>query len=381
MKIPLCVPNTDERELRAIKKVLKSGWLTGGPKNIEFEERFAEYIGVKRAVTLNSCTSALQLALEVLSIKGEVILPSFTFVASANATVKAEATPIFADISYDTCNISPQDIIRKITPKTEAIMVVHFAGQSCQMDGIMEIARKHNLKVIEDSAETLGGMYKKRKTGSFGVGCFSFFPTKNITTGEGGMLTTNDDEIADRVKALAGHGIFKGTYKREKEERSWFREASEAGYNYRMSNLLAAIGVEQLKKLDSMNMRRRENAAYLDKKLKFDEIDLPIELRGCKHVYQMYTIKLKNINRSKFIMGLREKGIIASVHFTPPVHLQDYYARTYKYKKGDLPITECVADTIVTLPMYPQLTRKELDYMVDSIAKVLNNIKRRRKCH
>lgn len=381
MKISLCLPNTDRKELKAIEKVLKSGWLTDGPKNTEFEKRFAEYIGVKRAVTLNSGTSALQLALEASSVKGEVILPGFTFVASANAIVNAGAIPVFADIDYNTCNIDPQDIIRKITPRTEAIMAVHFAGQSCKMDKIMEIARRHNLKVIEDSAETIGGTYKKRKTGSFGLGCFSFFPTKNITTGEGGMLTTNDNKIADEVKALAGHGIFKGTYKRQRENKPWFREAGEPGYNYRMSSLLAAMGVEQLKKLDFMNRRRRENAAYLNKRLKFDEIDLPVELKDCKHVYQMYTIKLDGINRSKFITGLRRRGVMASVHFIPPVHLQGYYARTYKYKRGDLPVTDRVAETIVTLPMYPQLTKRKLDYMIDSISKVLYNAKRGRRCH
>jgi perosamine synthetase len=379
MRIPLCIPDIDKKELKAIETVLKSGWLTDGPKNMEFEEKFAEYIGVKRAVTLNSGTSALQLALESLSIKGEVILPGFTFTASANAIVKAGAIPVFADIDYDTCNISPQDIIRKVTSRTEAIMVVHFAGQSCHMDEIMEIARKHNLKIIEDSAETIGGTYKGKKTGSFSIGCFSFFPTKNMTTGEGGMLTTDDDEIADRVKALSGHGISKGTYKREKENEPWFREASSPGYNYRMSNLLAAIGVEQLKKLDDMNKRRRKNAAYLNKKLKFDEIDLPLESEGSKHVYQMYIIKLKGINRPKFITGLREKGIMASVHFTPPVHLQDYYAKRYKHKRGDLPISEHVANIAVTLPMYPQLTKRALDYMVDSVRKVLSGIKRRPK--
>lgn len=371
MKIPLCVPNTGKEELAAIEETMKSGWLTDGPKNAEFEEKFAEYIGVKRAVTLNSCTSALQLALEVLSIKGEVILPSFTFVASANAVVKAGAVPVFAEIDYDTCNINAEDIVKKITKRTQALMVVHFAGQSCSMDKIMDIAQRYNLKVIEDSAETIGGTYKESKTGSFAIGCFSFFPTKNMTTGEGGILTTNDDRVADKVKTLAGHGIAKGAYKRERENEPWFREASMAGYNYRMSSILAAIGIEQLKKIDVMNENRRENAAYLNKKLNFDEIDLPEEAQNCKHVYQMYTIKLKNVNRTKFIMGLREKGIMASVHFTPPVHLQDYYMNTYNHKKGDLPVTEQVAETIVTLPMYPQLTREELDYMVSSISKLL----------
>lgn len=375
MKIPLCIPNIDNAELKAIAEVLKSGWLTDGPKNKEFEDKFAEYIGTKKAITLNSCTSALQLALEVLSIRGEVILPSFTFVASANAIVKAGATPVFADIDYDTCNISADDIVSRITKNTEAIMAVHFAGQSCQMDKIMDIAGKYNLKVIEDSAETIGGTFKDKKTGAFGIGCFSFFPTKNMTTGEGGMLTTNDEAIAHKIRTLAGHGIAKGAFGRQKEQEPWFREASVAGYNYRMSSLLAAIGVEQLKKIDAMNERRRENSAYLNNRIKFDEVVTPVEAENCKHVYQMYTIKLKNIGRTRFIMELRDKGIMASVHFTPPVHLQEYYRNVYKYKKGVLPVTESVSETIVTLPMYPQLNRKELDYMVESIGEVLKNMK------
>ncbi len=376
MKIPLCVPYIGKPELRAVEKTLKSGWLTDGPANIEFEKEFARYIGVRRAVTLNSCTSALQLAIEALSIKGEIIVPSFTFVASANAIVKAGCLPVFAEIDYDTCNIDPKDIIKRISPRTRAIMVVHYAGQSCNMGAIMKIAARNNLKIIEDSAETIGGTYKGKKTGSFAVGCFSFFPTKNITTGEGGMLTTDDDRLADKVKALAGHGIFKGSYKRQKDNRPWFRQAHMAGYNYRMSSILAAIGVEQMKRIATMNTRRRAHAAYLNGKLKFDELALPVESKDCRHVYQMYTVKVRKIDRTAFVMGLRKRGVMASVHFDPPVHLQDYYSRLFKYKTGDLPVTERVSGSVVTLPMYPQLNKKELDYMIDSIGKVLKEIRR-----
>jgi perosamine synthetase len=381
MKIQLCKTNIDKKELRAIDKVLKSGWLTVGPMNVKFEEAFAKYIGVKRALTLNSCTAALQLAIEALEITGEVILPSFTFVASANAVVKAGATPVFADIEYDTCNIDPIDIAGKITPRTQAIMVVHYAGQACPMDKITKLAVQHNLKIIEDSAETIGGTYKKQKTGSFSTGCFSFFPTKNFTTGEGGMFTTNSDMLADKVKALSGHGITKSTHDRQHTQAPWLREASYAGYNFKMSSILAAIGVEQLKKLENMNARRREHAAYLNRKLKFDEIDLPVELKECKHVYQMYTIKVKKVSRDDFVVGLMRKGIMASVHFTPPVHLQEYYAREYKHLIHDLPVTERVANSIVTLPMYPGLTKKELDYMVNSIGRVLCTLNRSRARH
>jgi dTDP-4-amino-4,6-dideoxygalactose transaminase len=382
MKIPLSVPDVDRNEADALTRVLMSGWLTDGPANMEFEQLFAAYLGVKRAVTLNSCTSALQLALEAQSITGEVILPSFTFVASANAVVKAGATPVFADIDYGTCNISPEQILQRITPRTEAIMVVHFAGQCCRMDEIMAIAREHGLQVIEDSAETLGGTFMGKMTGSFATGCFSFFPTKNITTGEGGMLTTDDDDLAEKVKALAGHGIVKGTFRREQEMEPWHREASMAGYNCRMSGLLAAIGVEQMKKLPAMNERRRANAAYLSERLDFDEIDLPVEDRDCRHVFQMYTVKVRGVDRRDFVLGLREEGVMASVHFSPPLHKQAFYAERYGTAPGVLPVTEQVAATIVTLPMYPQLTNGQLDYMVAAVEKVLVRLKgspRRRK--
>ncbi len=377
MKIPLCKTNTNTKELRAIERVLKSGWLTDGPMNAKFEKAFAKYIGVKRAVSLSSCTAALQLAMEALEITGEVILPSFTFVASANAVVKAGATPVFADIEYGTCNIDPIDIARKITPRTQAIMVVHYAGQACAMDKIIKLAAQHNLKIIEDSAETIGGTFKNQKTGSFSIGCFSFFPTKNLTTGEGGMLTTNDTALADKIKILSGHGIAKNTYQRQHKQDPWVREAIYAGYNFRMSSILAAIGVEQLKKLNAMNTLRREYASYLNRKLKFDEIELPVELKECQHVYQMYTIKVKKVARRDFILGLRKKGIMASVHFSPPVHLQQYYANRYKSLIHNLAVTERVASSIVTLPMYPGLRKNELDYMVNAIGKVLHTLNRR----
>lgn len=369
-KIPLCVPYLNKKELEAIKRVFDSGWLAHGPKNKEFEEKFAKYIGVKHAVTLNSCTSALQLALEALDIKGEVILPSFTFVASANSVVKAGAKPVFVDVDYDTCNIDPLKIEEKITKRTQAIMPVHFAGQSCQMDKIMKIARKYKLKVIEDSAETIGGTFKNKKTGSFGdIGCFSFFPTKNLTTGEGGMITTNNPKLAKKIRALSGHGISKTTAQRQKQKQSWYRAAVMAGYNFRMSNILATIGVEQMKKLNKMNALRRKHTVYLNKHLKkIENIEIPVQAKNCKHVYQMYTIKLKKDNRDKFVSKLKQKGIEASVHFDPPVHLQPFYKKNYKNIK--LPVTERVAKSIVTLPMYPQLSKKYLDYIIINIKKI-----------
>lgn len=358
--IPLCKAYIDERELKAVKEVLESGWLCHGSKNEEFEKLFADYIGIKHAISMNSCTSALFLSILGQGITGEVILPSFTFVATVNAVINAGAKPVFADIDYNTCNITAEAIEKKITDKTEAIMVVHFGGQSCQMDPIMELSQKNNFIVIEDSAETLGGEYKNKRTGSFATGCFSFFPTKNITTGEGGMFTTNNDNLADRVKSLIGHGISTSTSEREKSAEPWIRCANMAGFNFRMSNILGAIGVQQMNKLNDINVRRRECANILNEQLAdIEEIDLPVEHENCKHVYQMYTIKLNGVNRNKFVLKLREKGIGASVHFNPPVHMQKYYQNKWN-GNIKLPVTEKVASSIATLPMYPQLTLPEL---------------------
>lgn len=357
--VPLGKPSLGEEEIKAVEKVLSSGWLISGKYTEEFEARFSEYIGAKYAIAMNSCTSALQVALMVNGIKGEVILPSFTFVASANSVINSGAIPRFADIDFDTCNIDPKSIEENITPQTEAVMVVHFAGQSCDMDAIIEICRKHNLLLIEDSAETIGGEFRNKKTGSFGTGCFSFFPTKNMTTGEGGMLTTNDEDVFQKARALIGHGIEKNTYQREKLTYSWKRIATHAGYNFRFNDILAAIGCEQIKKLDFFNEARREKSNYLINLLaNIEEILLPVETEYVKHVYQMFTIKVKTpVIRDQFVTKLNECGIGASVHFFPPVHKHI----PYKDYKCELPNTEVVSESIITLPMFPDITFEQLD--------------------
>jgi perosamine synthetase len=374
MKIPLCIPEIGKEEISAVKDVLESGWLAHGPKNQEFESTFASYIGTKHAVSMNSCTSALQLALITKNITGEVILPSFTFVASANAIINAGAQPVFADVEFDTCNIDPSKIKSLINNKTQAIMPVHFAGQSCKMDEIMELASKNNLEIIEDSAESIGGQFNGKKTGSFGIGCFSFYPTKNITTGEGGMLTTNDDVIAENAEAYRAHGITSTAFEREKKDKPWLRAAQYPGFNFRLCDILASIGIHQMKKLDRMNAQRRNNAELLTSHLQDTKgISLPVESNNCKHVYQMYTVKLdKSFDRVKFISKLRSLGIGASVHFDPPVHKHPFYK---KYKSSDLYVTEKLANTIVTLPMYPSLKKEEIEFMGEAVRKSLNELR------
>jgi perosamine synthetase len=363
--IPLCQPVIEREELLAVEEVLKSGWLTHGPKTTEFENTFAEYIGVKHAIAMNSCTSALFLAILANNITREVLVPSFTFVASANAIKTAGATPVFVEINYHDCHVNPDLLEQYLTPETEAIMVVHYGGQVCDMEKISAFADTHRLVLIEDSAETIGGTYDGQKSGSWGIGCFSFFPTKNVTTGEGGMLTTNDDVLANKIRTLIAHGIDKTTLQREQDKKPWFRSATLAGYNFRLSNILAAIGVEQMKKIDRMNQARREHSLYLlDKLSEVEEIALPVENSRCKHVYQMFTIKVKTGNRDKMVLFLRKQGIGASVHFDPPVHQHPAYADSQHIS---LSVTEKVAKTILTLPMFPQLTQSQLKKMVTSI--------------
>jgi perosamine synthetase len=369
--IPLCIPYIGEEEIKAVAEVLHSGWVAHGPKNEELEREFAKYLGVKHALTFNSCTSVLQVAIRASGLKGEIIVPSFTFVASANAILNEGCKPVFADIEYDTCNIDPSKIKDKITDKTEGIMPVHFAGQSCRMDEIMEIAEKHDLVVIEDSAEAIGAEYKGKKTGTFGIGCFSFWATKNMTTGEGGMLATNDDGLAERATELRGHGNPTTTLERDGMKMSWKRDCVVPGYNFRMSNIMAAIGLVQLKKLDNMNALRMEHANYYDKHLDFDAIEKPVALKECKHVYQMYTMKVKNVDRDEFVFRLREKGVGASVHFDPPAHLCTYYQNDYRDER--LPVTEGVAKSIVTLPLYPLITKEELDEVISAVKDTLSD--------
>jgi perosamine synthetase len=355
-----------EDELNAVAAVLKSGWMAHGPQNHELEKAFTELVGVPYAVSLNSCASALFLAVHAAGIKGEVILPSFTFVASANAIVTGGAKCVFADIDYDTCCLDVKHVESLITKNTEAIMPVHFGGQAADMEALSRLADKHKLRLIEDSAEAIGATQNGKQTGHWGDGCWSFYPTKNIATGEGGMLTTRDAALAEKARAIAGHGVASSTWAREKKEKPWLRAATYAGFNFRMSNILAAIGVVQMKKLQAMNDARRKHAALYNSGLNQEFFDLPVEAAGRHHVYQMYTLKLKGVDRTKFLAELRGLGIGATVHFDPAVHTQPFYAETLGFGKLHLPVTEKVVSSILTLPMYPGMTESDVAFVIDS---------------
>ena len=361
--IPLFKPSMNDDEVKAVGEVLKSGWIGLGPKTAEFEKKFAEYIGVKHAVALNSCTTALHLALDALGIhSGEVIVPAMTFVSTAMAVNYTGAKPVFADINEDTLNIDVKDIERKITPNTKAIIVVHYGGHPCEMDEIMNVARKNNLKVIEDCAHACGAEYKGKKVGSIGdMGCFSFHAVKNLATGDGGMITLNNEELDKKLRKTRWMGITKDTFQRTGKDYDWYYEIHDLGYKGHMNDITASIGLVQLSKLENMNSRRKEiiknyNNAF--KNLKW--ISLPIKKDYVKSSYLNYAIKVKE--RDALIGYLKDKGISTGVHYTP-LHLHPFY----KGHKAKLPIVEKVYEKLVLLPGFVDLTDEQQNYIIDSI--------------
>lgn len=364
--IPLAEPMLGEKEAAAVRSVLESGWLTHGDENDWFETRLESFVGVDHAISVNSGTSALYLSLLAHGITGEVLVPSFTFVATANAIAEAGATPVFVDIHPETRNMDPSEASKLVTTETEAIVPVHFAGLPCSMGPLMELADRNDLVVIEDCAQALGATYQRQQVGSFGTGCFSFFPTKAITTGEGGAITTHDDDLADQLRTLRAHGIPERDHR---QDHPWERRAIRPGYNFRLSNILAAIGRVQMTKLEAINRQRRYLADEFRQRLDgVVGIEPPERVKGRKHVYQMFTaLVAEDVDRDALVHGLNERGIEASVHFDPPVHLQP------PYRGGpDLLTTELVAERIITLPMYPGLSIGQIDRIAEAVEEELH---------
>lgn len=373
-EIPFFVPWTIEEDKKAVLETLSSRWLTGGPKVKEFERVFAKYIGVKHAVAVNSCTAALHLAMRTLKIgpRDEVIVPVLTFAATANAVLYVGAQPVFVDIDEKTFNISPKDIQDKINERTKAVIVVHYGGQPCDMKEIMQIARRHNLHIVEDCAHSLGAEYMSQKTGTIGtIGCFSFYPTKVITTIEGGMITTNNEKIAKQSTILREHGMTKTAIEREKKA-TWYYDVVDLGYNYRLNEVQAALGISQLKRVEEINKRRIEAAHYYTQKLKeIDGIITPYEGKDRTHVYHLYVIRVTEkygIDRDELYKRLSANGIGLSVHYTP-LHLLTYYRKKLGYKKGDFPVAEEISKEILSLPLFPTISKAQIDYVAKEIGK------------
>ena len=375
--LPFALPYIQEDEIEEVVETLRSGWITTGPKTKRFEEQFREYIGSKYAIAVNSCTAALHVALAAIGVGSgdEVITSPLTFCSTANVVVHLGGTPVFADIGED-YNINPAAIEHHITTHTKAIVPVHYAGQPCQMDRILEIARKHNLPVIEDAAHAVGAKYRGRMIGTIGdVTAFSFYAIKNMTTAEGGMITTNNDELAEKMRLLSLHGISKDAWKRYTSEGSWYYEVVYAGYKCNMTDIQAALGIHQLAKLERfLEIRRKYAAMYSEAFGDVPEIQTPIVNPNVRHAWHLYVIQLNlerlSIDRAQFIEALRAKNIGTSVHFIP-VHLHPYYRQTFGYKRGDFPNAERIYDRIISLPLYPKMTEEDVGDVIAAVKKVV----------
>ena len=376
-KIPLYRVFTDKDDLNSISKVLKRGmdWAMG-PEIIQFEKSLAEYVGSKFCISFNSATSALHASLLAAKItKGdEIIIPSFTFIATPNSALMVNAIPKFVDIDIDNLGLDLKHLEQNISTKTKAIIPVHYAGLPCKIEEISEIAQKKKICLIEDAAESLGSHVNKKMTGTFGdMGIFSFAGNKILTTGEGGAIVTDSKQLYEKLKLIRSHG--------RKENLNYFSSTLapnyiSLGYNWRMSSITAALAISQLKKLNKLIKLRRKNAEYLSFNLKkFPEIRVPVEPKGCYHVYQLYSIILEsNKLRNNLKEFLTKKGIMSKVFFEP-THLTNFYRKKILKKKLTLQNTETISSCILSLPMFPGLTKQELDYICTSIKEFIENVK------
>ncbi len=371
--IPLFELNFDEAEEKAVAETIRSKWLSTGPKTLEFENSFSNAMEVKHAVALSNCTVALHLALKIIGIKeeDEIICPSLTFVATANAIKYLNAKPVFCDITdYTDLTIDPDQIKKSITKKTRAILVMHYGGFACNMDEIVKIAQDENLKIIEDACHGPLSEYKGKKLGTIGdIGCFSFFSNKNMTTAEGGMLVTDDENIFSKAKLLRSHGMTSLSFDRARGHSTTY-DVVDLGFNYRMDDIRASIGIEQLKKLPSdLEKRTIKRKHYLKLLGSINEIVIPFKSYKEFSSNYIFPIILKNSNslkRDEIRKNLMNAGIQTSVHY-PAVHRFSIY----KEFSRSLPITEYVADNLITLPMYSSLTFEQIDYIADKLKQFL----------
>jgi perosamine synthetase len=371
--IPVFKPSIGDEEISAVRQVLESGWIGLGPKTEEFERKFAEYIGIPHAIATNSGTAALHLALKALGIGDgdEVILPSLTFVSCAHGVLYCGARPVFADVDKDTLTISVDDVQEKATQKTRAIMCVHYGGHPCDMGPITDIAKDKGVYVVEDAAHACGAEWKGEKVGSIGdIACFSFHAVKNLTTGEGGMITTSNEEIARELRRLRWLGISKTTWDRyrpgatsiSRPTPTWYYEVENLGYKSHMNDIAAAIGIVQLQKLDKLNDRRRQIANYYNESFSnLPGIQIPIEREYARSVYHLYVLKMEK--RDEFAAYAMQNGVATSVHYMP-VHLHPLYR---KIANAKVPVTEEIWKRLVTLPMFPDLANSELSKIVNVV--------------
>jgi dTDP-4-amino-4,6-dideoxygalactose transaminase len=422
--LPFALPELGEAELHEIKEVLESGWITTGPKAHLFEQEFARYVGAKFAVAVNSCTAAMHLALEAGGLQAGdfVITTPYTFAATAEVVRYFDAVPVFVDVEPDTLNMDPRCLLHTIEdlqrclsegakPRTravaralgehltppiarphpapvrrrggvlKAVIPVHIAGHPCEMDAIADIADKHGLAVIEDAAHACSASFKGRPVGS-GIAadassatCFSFYATKTLATGEGGMVTTEREDWADRIRVMSLHGISKDAWKRYTAEGSWYYEIMAPGYKYNMPDVIAALGLAQLRKVDTMRQRREEIARrYNEAFAEFPEIETPTVREHVGHAWHLYMLRLNDdsltIRRDEFILSLKQRNVSSSVHFIP-LHVHPYYQATYGYQPEDLPVAFREYGREISLPIYSKMTDSDVQSVVDAVVDIL----------
>ncbi len=382
--IPFHRPSIGQEEIDGVTDVLKSKWLTTGPVTHSFERAFAEYVNARYALAVNSCTAALQLALDAIRLESgdEVLLPSYTFTATAEVVTYFGARPVLCDSIRGQFNMDVSDAARRITSRTRAIIPVHIAGEPCNLEEIEELARANGLHVIEDAAHALPATFKGKRIGSISdLTAFSFYATKTITTGEGGMLTTDNQEYAVRAARMRLHGISGDAWKRYSREGSWYYEVLDPGYKLNLTDMQSALGLAQLRKADQFWSARKQIAEfYMDWLSAIDELELPPVTIDGEHSWHLFILRIRpellQIGRNEFIARLRELGIGTSVHFIP-LHLHPHYQYAYGYAAGDFPNAEDAYERCLSLPIYPDLSREEMNRVVNAVEQVVWETKRR----
>ena len=381
--LPFHVPLIEAEDIRAVTDVMHSGWITTGPKVHEFEKEFASYLGAKHAVAVNSGTAALHLGLKAVGVGpgDEVVLPAMTFAATAEVVTYLGAEPVLVDSLAGTMNFDVSRVERAITPRTKAIIPVHFGGHPCDMNRLLAIAKDRRISLIEDAAHALPAGYRGRTVGTIGdITCFSFYATKSITTGEGGMATTENQMYAERMRVLSLHGMNKDAWNRYDAKGSWRYDIREAGYKYNLSDLQAALGLSQLRKCDAMWRRRAKIAARYSRVLAgMDAFQVPRASSHVQHAWHLFVILINTailqIGRDQVIEELRKRKIGTSVHFMP-LHLHSYYQREWGYRRGDFPVAERYFERCISLPIYPGMSDENVDRVVDALAEIATTFRR-----
>lgn len=376
--LPIATAVFGKEEEREIIKTLRSGWITLGPRTKKFEEDLAKFVGVKYAIATNSCSAALHLAMIAMGVKAgdEVITTPFTFAATAHAIIHCGAKPVFVDIDPKTFNIDSQKIEEAITSKTKAILPVDYGGQPADLEAILFMAKKHNLLVVEDAAHTIGAKYKGSDIGTIAdLTCFSFHPVKNITTGDGGAVVTNNKELAEKIMVLRVNGMDKESWGRNTSTGSWDYAVTAEGYKYHMNDLAAALGIHQLRKLKRFREIREGIADSYDQQLKsISEITIPYRIPNIIHAHNLYPILINasnlKIKRNEIIEKLKEYNIGSIVYYRP-LHLHPFFQQKFSFKKGDFPNAEYVFERLICLPIYPGMSKKEVKLVTDTLKKII----------